>query len=163
MISEHSWLQIVLTKIMAMSRIGATCNKCGDDLEISPLLLGTKKEWQILKLYSCKKCMKIYNKEVRKTCVIEGCKTAPASNCGEYCWVHVTQAQRDKLKKKRMCIRGGCKNLKWAVNIVLPKCLKHRRTNLIGKGSNKSRVIKSVARNTNSGVAVDTVFPMHFS
>jgi hypothetical protein len=100
--------KLCYTKKMANDRTGATCcNKgCGVDLGIGQHLLGTTKEWMILKCYTCSKCS-------AKTCIVEGCGKCPRTGCSGHCLAHATQAHRDAInderrKEGKTCVVEGC-------------------------------------------------------
>jgi hypothetical protein len=79
------------SKKRAKHRTGAMCNK-----GIGPHLLGTTKEYMILHVFTCYKCI-----EERKKCAIEGCDKKLLSGCGGHCGKHATQEQRDEKNRKR--------------------------------------------------------------
>ncbi len=96
------------TKKMAKDRIGSMCNKgCGVDLGIGPHLLGTAKEWMILKTYTCDKCS-AETCVAKKKCAVEGCDKYPRTGCSGHCAAHATQEQRDSSKDKRKKIAKRC-------------------------------------------------------
>jgi hypothetical protein len=82
-------------KNLAKVRTGAVCNKgCGVDLGIGQHLLGTTKEWRILKMYTCKACGP-ERKEVGNMYAVEGCDKYQQNGCSGHCRAHATQEQRD--------------------------------------------------------------------
>jgi hypothetical protein len=81
---------------MAIDRTGDVCNKgCGVDLGIRQHLLGTTKEWMILKCYTCSKC------KTGKRCAVEGCDKFPQTGCNGHCLGHATQEQKDAISNGR--------------------------------------------------------------
>jgi hypothetical protein len=94
------------TKKMAKDRTDAMCNKgCGVDLGIGQHLLGTTKEWMILKCYTCSGC-------IDSRCAVEGCDKFPQTGCNGHCLAHATQEQKNAYSDGRnRCAVEGCDKL----------------------------------------------------
>ena len=111
------------TKKQAIFRTGAMCNKgCGVDLGIGPHLLGTKKEYMILKMYTCKAC------GPERKCAVEGCDKYPRNGSGGHCMEHAMQEQKDSFnanakKKAKRCAVEGCD--KYPQNGCGGHCMEH--------------------------------------
>ena len=95
------------TKKKAKDRTGALCNKgCGVDLGIGQHLLGTTKEWMILRKFTCSKCT-AETCEGRR-CAVEGCDKYSRTGCSGHCLAHATQEQRDVINGKQKKTRKKC-------------------------------------------------------
>ena len=114
------------TKKMAIDRTGDVCNKgCGVDLGIRQHLLGTTKEWMILKCYTCSKC------KTGKRCAVEGCDKFPQTGCNGHCLGHATQEQKDekneeKRKTGKRCAVEGCDKLPQQVAMDIAWAMRHK-------------------------------------
>ena len=113
----------------AFYRTGAMCNRvCGVNLGSGQHLLGTTKEWMILRTFTFSGCAGTW-------CAAEGCDKFPQIGCNEHCLSHAMQEQKDAFTR---CAVEGCdKFLRTGCN---GHCLSHATQEQKGAFSNEKIV-----------------------